>query len=45
MLTGVGANPIAVGVGVGVGLCTHAIKIGGRALKSRNQFLSRLEGQ
>ncbi|HEX5369422.1 MAG TPA: hypothetical protein VFY10_08420 [Dehalococcoidia bacterium] len=45
MLTGVGANPVALGVGVGVGLVTHAVKVGRRALKSRNQFLSKVEGQ
>lgn len=45
MLTGVGANPVALGAGVGVGLVTHAIKAGRRALKSRNQFLSRVEGR
>jgi hypothetical protein len=28
MLTGVGANPIAVGVGVGVGLFTHGSRLG-----------------
>jgi len=44
LLTGVGANPIVVGVGVGVGLFTHAARIGRRALRSRNQFLSRVEG-
>jgi hypothetical protein len=45
MLTGVGANPVTVGVGVGVGLFTHGVKIGRRALTSRNQFLSRVEGK
>ena len=45
MLTGVGVNPVAVGVGVGVGLFTHGVKIGRRALTSRNQFLPRVEGK
>jgi hypothetical protein len=45
LLVNAGVSPVTVGVGVGVGLVTHAVKMGQRALKGRNQFLSQIEGR